>query len=287
MDDRIKNKLVAEAKNNMPELWGKIEVNLENKKNKYNKNLIAIAAIIAVVIITGTIGTRFIYNHSNDSEGVNYLGIAENIKTLPDLNLDDYLADKVLVGGKSEANQANDKRFIEYNIEADNVIYGKVTEVNSYVDFGLFICSDVKIEVIKDFKGSISKGESVIVGDSGGELTYDEFISGAYDNLADKRGYDNILDKSKILVEMTKYGIPQYRTGEYVLVYIEEADKDSSYSQTKDGIKTPITYDYFPLKKLYVDPNTEDVFEYLIDSKNNKLIKQNLNTLNDIKNFYN
>lgn len=291
MDKDIKDLLNSEAKNNMPDLWDKIECKLPDKnkiKVTHRNRILVIAASLAIVFTVGLFSDKLQKNKYSNMESVeNKREDKKDIAMLEDLNLEKILEDKTIAGGMGEASKAYDKRFIDYQNEAQAVIYGKVVEVKSYVDQGIFIVSDIKIEVIKDYKNNILEKEYIILGNAGGEATYQEFIDKSYESIWKKRGYDTVEDKSKKLIELCDDGIPQYRVGEYVLVYTYKVDKNEVYAPKEGKYIEPPRYDYFALKKLYANPNTNEVFKYKYDLENNKLIKEKVTSLGEVEDFYN
>lgn len=288
MDNDIKNLLKDYSKDNMPDLWDKIENKLYYKKKKRNKKLLIIAASISIIFIIGITYKSIFMNNSiineNISEDINSkIEIANKIEVLEDVDLEKTLKDKIVLGSALENSYADDSRFINYETEAEAVVYGKVVNVKSYVDFGHMIFSDITIEVINDYRNNISIGDNITLGVHGGELSYYDFIAQADPQLVDKRGYNNIEDKTKKFIE-TWEGIPVYRVGEYVLVYANSIANDEYYKKNPDE---SISYEYYPLKQLYVDPNTREVFEYKYDydyENGNKLIKEYVKSLDSLEN---
>lgn len=191
------------------------------------------------------------------------------------------MKDKIVLGESLENSYADDSRFINYEAEAEAIVYGKVVNIKSYVKFGGMIFSDITIEVINDYKNNITEGNRIILGVHGGELSYYDFIEQANPELVDKRGYSNVEDKTKKLIE-TWEGVPIYRVGEYALVYANSIANDEYYKKNPDE---SISYEYYPLKQLYVDPNTREVFEYIYDyESDNKLIKEYKKSLDSLEN---
>ncbi len=285
MEKDIKDLLKDYSKNNMPDLWDNIENKLDNKKSKKNKRIIAIAASIGIIITIGIIYNKFglkgDMNNEMLSEDTNSNSeIASKIQLLDDLDLEKIMSDKIVLGRSLENSYAYDLRFINYETEAEAIVYGKVVNVKSYVKFGGMILSDITIEVINDYKKNIEEGDNIILGVSGGEISYYEFIEQADPGLVEKRGYNNIEDKTKNFIE-TREGLPVYRVGEYVLVYANSIANDEYYIKNPDE---SISYEYYPLKQLYADPNTREVFEYELDYENNKLIKKYIKSLDSLEN---
>lgn len=313
MDNDFKDKLKDESKNNMPDLWDKIESKLEDKKKRNPKKILAVAASLAVIFTVSVIGKNYLKGNelmaenstSQDVTGeeseahidkneiaredsLNYEGLkeydkADRIEVLEDLDLQKILEDKIVLSLGSQKCYAVDPNSIDYYGEAESVVYGKVTDVKSYVKFGGMIISDITIEVIKDYKGDLKEEDSFVMGgNSGGELSYEEFIAQADPQLVDKRGYNNIEDKSKSFVEIWG-GIPIYRVGEYVLVYLKSLDNDDYYKEHPE-LRKREAYDYYGIKRVYVDPNTREVFKYEY-RENNTIKKVKAGTLDDIKNI--
>lgn len=285
MNNDIKDLLKDYSKNNMPDLWDKIEKNLDNNKRKKNKIIITTAASIGIIITMGitynNFGLKSNINNEKISKNTNSnFEIANKIKVLDDLDLEKVMKDKIVLGRLLENSYADDSRFINYETEAEAIVYGKVVNVKSYVKFGNMIFSDITIEVINDYKKNIEEGTKIVLGVSGGELSYYEFIEQANPELVEKRGYSNIEDKSKMFIE-TWEGIPVYRPGEYVLVYANSIANDEYYIKNPDE---SLSYEYYPLKQLYVDPNTREVFEYECDYENNRFIKKYVISLDSLEN---
>lgn len=285
MDNDIKDLLKDYSKNNMPDLWGKIENKLDNKKNKKIKKMLIIAASIGIIFTMGLIykklGLKSSINNEEISENINSnFKIANKIEVLDDLDLEKVMKDKIVLGRSLENSYADDSRFINYETEAEAIVYGKVVNVKSYVKFGNMIFSDTTIEVINDYKKNIEEGTKIVLGVSGGELSYYEFIEQANPELVEKRGYNNIEDKTQKFIE-TFDGVPIYRVGEYVLVYANSIANDEYYKKNPDE---SISYEYYPLKELYVNPNTKEVFEYELEYENNKFIKKYIKSLDSLEN---
>lgn len=278
MDNDIKNLLKDYSKDNMPDLWDSIENKLYYKKKKRNKELLAIAVSIAIIFTMSiTYKNIFAKNNISKDKTIEY-EIANKIEVLEDLDLEKTLKDKIVLGFNSNYSYANDSRFINYEAEAEVIVYGKVVDVKSYVKFGGMIYSDITIEVINDYKNNISKENTITLGVHGGELSYNDFIAQADSQLVDKRGYNNIEDKAKKFIE-TWEGTPVYRVGEYVLVYANAIANDENYKKNPDK---SISYEYYPLKQLYVDPNTREVFEYKYE-KEDRLIKNVIKSLDSLE----
>ena len=282
MDNDIKELLKDYSKNSMPDLWSDIEKRLDNKKKKSNKNLLIIAASVIIIFTVGvkyrSFGGKSNTNISEDSSPK--IEITNKIQVLEDLDLEEITKDKIVLGLVSENNYANDSKFINYETEAEAIVYGKVVNVKSYVRFGHMIYSDITIEVIDDYKNNISKGSNITLGVHGGELSYHDFIEQADSELVSKRNYNNIQDKNKKIIE-TWEGVPVYRVGEYVLIYANSIANDEYFKNNPDE---NISYEYYALKQLYVNPNTREVFEYKYDYKNNKLGKEYVKSLDSLKN---
>ena len=282
MEKDIKDLLNDYSKNNMPDLWDKIENKLDNKKKNRYKKILIIAASIGIVLTIGVTYKNFgVKNNKNISEDTNSNPeIASEIEVLDDLDLEKVMSDKIVLGRSLENSYAYDLRFINYETEAEAIIYGKVVNVKSYVKFGGMILSDITIEVINDYKKNIEEADNIILGVSGGELSYYEFIEQADPGLVEKRGYNNIEDKTKNFIE-TRDGLPVYRVGEYVLVYANSIANDEYYIKNPDE---SISYEYYPLKQLYVNPNTREVFQYELDYEENKLVKKYVKSLDSLEN---
>lgn len=282
MENDIKDLLNDYSKNNMPDLWDKIENKLDNKKKNRYKKILIIAASIGIVLTIGVTYKNFgVKNNKNISEDTNSNPeIASEIEVLDDLDLEKVMSDKIVLGRSLENSYAYDLRFINYETEAEAIIYGKVVNVKSYVKFGGMILSDITIEVINDYKKNIEEADNIILGVSGGELSYYEFIEQADPGLVEKRGYNNIEDKTKNFIE-TRDGLPVYRVGEYVLVYANSIANDEYYIKNPDE---SISYEYYPLKQLYVNPNTREVFQYELDYEDNKIVKKYVKSLDSLEN---
>lgn len=323
MDNNFKDRLKDESKNNMPDLWDKIESKLEVKEDDdkvkgrwYEKKLkrnMLIAASFIVFLTVGTVAKNFInsnietaknstlqedsYEGENESlVGNNNKNTSESNKVyestledssgkidfLEDLDLQKYLNNKIVVSMGSQNSYVADPNSIDYAEISDNIVYGKITEVKSYVKFGSMIYSDMTVEVIEDYKGDFKLGDTFIMGDHGGEMTYDDYISQIDPMRVEKFGYDNVEDKSEIFVDLWR-GIPMYREGEYVLIYVSSLD-DEEYYKERPELREQESYDYSVYKRLYVNPNTREVFkyEYKLD---NTLEKIKAGSLDDIENI--
>lgn len=282
MDNDIKELFKDYSKNSMPDLWDDIEKRLDYKKNKRNKNFLIIAASVIIIF---TVGLKYKSsvdkNNTNISEDSNpKIEIANKAEVLKDLDLEEIMKDKIVLGSAFENSYADDSKFINYETESEAIAYGKVINVNSYVVSGGMIFSDITIEVIDDYKNHISKGSNMILGVHGGELSYNEFIEQADSDFVSKRNYNNIEDKNKKVIEIWE-GVPVYRVGEYVLVYANSIANDEYFKNNPDE---NISYEYYALKQLYVNPNTREVFEYRYDYENNKLIKEYIKSLDSLTN---
>lgn len=299
MDNDIKGKLQEESKNNMPDLWGKIEGKLEDKKKRSSKKNLAIAASLAVVFTVGIMGEVYLQRDEMIVENSIYNEVAnendlydklynkselniEEVEVLEELDLERILEDKIVVSLNSNTSYSVDPNSIDYDAISDNIVYGKVTSVNSYVKFAGSIYSDMTVEVIEDYKGEFKQGDTFIMGDAGGEMTYEDYIAQMDPMRVEKFGYDKIEDKSKMFIDLSD-GIPMYREGEYVLVYVKALDNDEYYKERPE-LRANETYDYGVYKRLYVDPNTRDVFKYEY-KMDNTLKKIKAGTLNDIENI--
>lgn len=295
MDDDLKNRLKEESKNNMPDLWSDIESKLECRKKNNNKKMISIAASVAAVFIIATTGRNILINEGNfkaansinqevqkDNDKGTLNDESTGIDVLPDLNLQEILEDKIVLGLSDENSYYSNVNSIDYSGISENIVYGKITEVKSYVKFGAKIYSDMTVEVIEDYKGGFKKGDTFIMGAHGGEMTYEDYISQIDPMRVEKFGYNRIEDKSKMVIDLGT-GVPMYREGEYVLVYVKSLDKEEYYKERQD-IREDESYDYGVYKRLYVNPNTREVFkyEYKLD---NTLEKIKVGTLDDIENI--
>lgn len=294
----------------MPDLWGKIESKLEDKKKKNNKKILAVAASMAIIFTIGIAAKSILINDNNIKAENNInkdapveedeIAAADgsetsiNIEVLPDLNLEDILKDKIVESyGISNAYIARD---IDIEKESAAIVYGKVTEVKSYLQDNM-INSYLSIEVIKDYKGNIKEGEKITVGSSGGEMFLEEYnkessypyiLSSEAENGKDE-GKRVVFGEKKSdgykIIALSK-GVPQYREGEYVLVYLFEIDKEGYYSWKDEKYYEPPAVDYgiYSSGKLYVNPNTGEVFNYTYDYISEKLIKEKVTTLDALEN---
>lgn len=304
MTNNLKDKLKEKSKNNMPDLWDKIEGRLEVKNNlqiaknikkskKVNKKILIAASFISLLVISMVIKNFINTNveiaedsalqqERNEVEG----GILEESigegELLEDLNLEKYLQDKIVVSIAGQNSYSVDPNSIDYEGISENVVYGKITSVKSYVKFGSMIYSDMTIEVIEDYKGNFKSGDTFIMGSEGGEMTYDDYISQIDPMRVEKFGYNNVEDKSKKFIDL-RDGIPMYREGEYVLVYVSSLDNDEYYKEHPE-LREQESYDYGVYKRLYVNPNTREVFKYQY-KQNNILEKRKAGSLDDIKNI--
>lgn len=286
MDKDIKEILENNSKDNMPDLWGKIESKLYDKKKRNKKRLLAVAAIITVVFSTRLINSRYITNNDIAENKEADLTESMEISVIEDLDLDKLLADKVMVGGLVLNNmEYSDIRTVNYDEDSYAIVYGKVKDVKSYVSDGSLIISDINIEVIEDYKNNLAKGETITIGSFGGEVTYEEFISKADENIIWRNEYDKIEDKSKMFIQLDRNNIPQYRKGEYVLVYLYKTNKETYYSEKDEMIIQPPSCDYGAYIKQYVNPNTKEVYEYKYDYEKDNIIKENITTLDEIGNW--
>lgn len=318
MDNYLKDRLKEESKNNMPDLWGNIESKLEDKekvkklndtrRKKARRNIIIAASFI--VLLVGTIVTKSFINsnvelventtldqggneelegsNSNDkseSNKVDEFALDDtrgNIEVLEELDFEKFLDDKIIVGMGGLNCYAADPNSIDYLGISDNIVYGKVTSVKSYVKFDSMIYSDMTVEVIEDYKGDFKEGDTFIMGSHGGEMTYADYISQIDPMRVEKFGYDNVEDKSKKFIDL-RDGIPMYREGEYVLVYISSLDNNEYYKDNPE-LREQESYDYGVYKRLYVNPNTREVFKYQY-KPNNTLEKIKAGSLDDIQNI--
>lgn len=325
MDKDIKELLENNSKDNMPDLWDKIESKIESKNKINKKKFLEVAAVIAVVFsmvlminilnealpeneevvlmdegINEAIdnGTEASANDEKDilmggegaiSDGL-YSSMEEKILrdeldnkiVFGDIDLEKVLDNKILVDGLGINNQYSEHNAISNYKESDSIIYGKVKSVKSYVGEGLEIKSDIYIQVIEDYKNNIEKYEIIKVNSNGGEVSYDEFISKLDKGSDLKKKYEKSENESKIFMQLSHDGSPQYKVGDYVLVNLMYGIE---YGDTSEGQK----YIYDSFIKQYVDPNTEEVFKYHdenLDDAEHKLIKENITTLDALKNKY-
>ena len=309
MEKNLKDKLIEESKNNMPELWEKIENKLEPKKNSNKKKVLGFVASMAVILgisimLKNHLSTNEIialdsneeeYSEENNIEknqlavnddlgNVNeenkYYDKIDKIEVLEDLDLQNIIEGNIVLNLGIENSYSVDPNSINYMELSNNIVYGKITKVKSYVKFGSMIFSDMTIEVINDYKGGFSKGGTFIMGAHGGEMTYDEYISQIEPMRVEKFGYDKIKDKSKMFIELWD-GVPMYREGEYVLVYVGSLDNDEYYKEHPE-LRAQESYDYGIYKRLYVDPNSREVFNYKYNI-NNTLEKVKVGMLDNIE----
>ena len=323
MNNDFKDRLKEESKNDMPDLWDKIECRLEDKyeiqrisgtrqENKRNRNIIIVASFISLLVVSMVIknfinsNVEMVENstlqqesneekneslaednseNTSESNQVDEFALDDNIgesELLEDLNLQKFLEDKIIVNIGDQNSYAADPNSIDYLGISENIVYGKVTSVKSYVKFGSMIYSDMTIEVIEDYKGDFKGGDTFIMGSHGGEMTYDEYISQIDPMRVEKFGYDKVEDKSKKFIDL-RDGIPMYREGEYVLVYVSSLDNNEYYKEHPE-LRQKESYDYGVYKTLYVNPNTREVFKYEY-KPNNTLEKIKVGTLDDIENI--
>ena len=245
------------------------------------KKLLVIA-IVAVGVSTLLIGCGNIKNSDISKKGV---------EILDEIDLDKIGEDKILVGGLNRCSTSP----IDYYEDSYAIVYGKVKNVKSYVsdwpglkddntDGGdwLGIESDIEIEVIEDYKDSIEKGDSITFKSSAGEVSYDELIPELGEKTFLRKEYEKSENESKIFMQLSRDGSPQYKVGDYVLVNLMYGIE---YGDTSEVQK----YIYDSFIKQYVDPNTEEVFKYHdenLDDAEHKLVKESITTLNDLKNKY-
>ncbi len=295
MNNDFKDRLKEKSKNDMPDLWSGIEGKLECKKKKNNKKIISIAASLAVVFIIAAIVRNILINEGNfkvansikqevqkDNEEVAFDYESAYVDVLPDLDLQEILEDKIVLSFSNENSYSADVNSIDYSGISENIVYGKITEVKSYVKFGAKIYSDMTVEVIEDYKGGFKKGDTFIMGAHGGEMSYGDYIEQIDPMRVEKFGYDRVEDKSKMFIDL-RDGIPMYRKGEYVLVYVKSLDNDEYYKERPE-LREEESYDYGVYKRLYVNPNTREVFKYEY-KLNNTLEKIKVGTLDDIENI--
>lgn len=310
MDKDFKDKLKEESKNSMPDLWDKIECRLEVKdelksgedarKKKLNKKMFIAASFIFLLVISMMIknfinkgvdiAENSIYQQEdnveeNESNQLSEFVLEDNsveADILEDLNFQEYLEDKIVVSISGQNSYSVNPNSIDYIGISDNIVYGKVISVKSYVKFGSMIYSDMTIEVIEDYKGDFKGGDTFIMGSQGGEMTYDEYISQIDPMRVEKFGYDNVEDKSKKFTDL-RDGVPMYREGEYVLVYVSSLDNNEYYKENPE-LREQESYDYAVYKRLYVNPNTREVFKYQY-KPNNTLEKIKAGSLDHIQNI--
>ncbi|SCJ59873.1 Uncharacterised protein [uncultured Clostridium sp.] len=295
MSNDFKDRLKEESKNYMPDLWSEIEGKLEYKKKNNNKKIISIAASLAVVFIIATAGRNILINEGNfkASNSINQEVKKKNdevafddkftgIDVLPDLDLKEILEDKIVLSLSNENNYSADINSVDYSEISENIVYGKITEVKSYVKFEGEIYSDMTVEVIEDYKGGFKKGDTFIMGAHGGEMNYEDYVEQIDPMRVEKFGYDRVEDKSKMVIDL-RDGVPMYREGEYVLVYVKSLDNEEYYKEHPELIENE-SYDYGVYKRLYVNPNTREVFKYEY-KLNNTLEKLKAGTLDDIENI--
>lgn len=295
MSNDFKDRLKEESKNYMPDLWSEIEGKLEYKKKNNNKKIISIAASLAVVFIIATAGRNILIKEGNfkASNSINQEVKKKNdevafddkftgIDVLPDLDLKEILEDKIVLSLSNENNYSADINSVDYSEISENIVYGKITEVKSYVKFEGEIYSDMTVEVIEDYKGGFKKGDTFIMGAHGGEMNYEDYVEQIDPMRVEKFGYDRVEDKSKMVIDL-RDGVPMYREGEYVLVYVKSLDNEEYYKEHPELIENE-SYDYGVYKRLYVNPNTREVFKYEY-KLNNTLEKLKAGTLDDIENI--
>lgn len=281
MNKDIKDLLKNNSKNNMPDLWDKIEIKLKDKKRRNPRSFLAIAAIIIVVFTVGVINkNNFLNNNGLDQQKVEI----DEITVLKDLNLKEILEDKLRTGNYLGTRETSYTNIEETSIDekSSSIIYGKVIDVKSFAEDDL-ISSNIEIEVIKDYKNNISEGEKILLGARGGEVTLEEYIKNASEVTIWRNEYDKVEDKSKKIIALDE-GIPQYRQGEYILVYVFKLNKEVYYSEKEERFIEPPTADYGAYSKLYVNPNTEEVYKYIYDFNSNELIKEHIDTLDSFEN---
>ncbi len=313
MDKDFIDILKENSKNNMPDLWGKIESKLETKKKKNKKNILSAVASIAVIFSIAITGRNILMKDNNlkAENSINQEVLEENEETsensnsqnseasisidvLPDLNLQEMLEDKIV--GSYGISSGYVTREINIKEEAISIVYGKVVEVNGYLQEDM-INSYLTIEVIEDYKKGIKEGDVITVGSSGGEMLLEDYNKEASHPYILNSNSENGKDEGKRVVygetESEGYkiinlnkGVPQYRTGEYVLVYLFEVNKEGYYSLKDEKYYKPPVADYgiYSDGRLYVNPNTREVFKYEYNM-NNTLEKEKVGTLDSIENI--
>lgn len=281
MDKDIKDLLKNNSKDNMPDLWGKIESKLQEKKGRKSRWFLTLVAAIVIIFTIGVINkSGFLNNNGLNQQKVE----ADEITVLEDLNLKEIVEGKLRASGYSGSNETSYTEVEETSFEAksSSIIYGKVIDVKSFAEDDL-ISSDIEIEVIKDYKNNISEGEKILLGSMGGEVTVEEYIKNASEINIWRNEYDKVEDKSKKIIALDN-GVPQYREGEYVLVYLFKFNKEVYYSEKEERLIEPPTADYGAYEKLYVNPNTEEVYKYIYDYNSDELIKENVSALDFFEN---
>lgn len=332
MDKDIKDILKEKSKNEIPDLWDKIESKLEDKKKRNSKKALVMAASLVVIFTVAIIGKSYLngneimaensinqeleseenkveianddkFDRLENAEKLDEYDISSetsiNIGILPDLNLEELLKDKIKATDVSDYSESNSYIGREVNIEKESVaiVYGRVIDKKSFLNDDV-IYSNLSIEVIKDYKENIAEGDVITVGSKGGEMSLEEYKEKAsqYNELNgegdSKKGYS----ASRVIIEnesdgntviTLNKGIPQYRVGEYVLVYLFELKKEGYYSWKDEKYYEAPTTDYgiYADGKLYVNPSTKDVFNYSYDEINKKLLKENITTLDYLENL--
>lgn len=281
MSNDIKELLKINSKNIMPELWDRIEIRLQGRKSRKPMMFLSVVAIIAVVFTMGVIKK----NNILDNNALGQQSVEKNeTVVLKDLTIKEILSDKFITSGYLDNIENSYTKVQEINIdkESSSIIYGKVMKVTSFVE-GNLICSNIEIEVIEDYKNNILKDEKILLESRGGELTLQEYIKNASQVVISRNEYDKVEDKSKKIVTLDE-GVPQYREGEYVLVYIFKLDKEEYYSEKEGRFIQPRMAEYGEYSKLYVNPNTEEVYKYIYDSTTEELVKERVGTLESFEN---
>ena len=280
MDKDIKKLLKENSKCNMPDLWDKIDKKIDDKKKRKNRIVINIVASIAIVFSVGYIGLEFSKSNnkiiSNSIVKTNEEKVNKQVSVLSDIDLNKVLQDKIVIN-ESQGNY-NYYNLTEenYNNQSEVIVYGKVVNVKTYVKFDIKLYSDITVEVIKDYKNMLKESDTITICIRGGELTVEELINQLPEQYSINHGYNNIEDKSQKVIELNG-GIPVYRVGEYVLIYANSVDNDNSEQANS------INHDFDMLKGFYVNPNSEEIFEYKSDN-NYKVIKEHIGNLYELKN---
>lgn len=283
MHSKLNDLLIGISKRNMPNLWNKIDerINLEikNKTNYKLKRKILYIASIGIFLSIGNI-MRINIEKINNVQHENEYNLSE-YDTLSDLNLESILENRILVDEFKTSYSKPEKNYMDLIEGADSIVYGKVIDVKGDVNSNGFIKSDLLINVISDYKDKIDADTEISVSSNGGEVTYYEYISKVKDEIIKKHGYDEVEDKGMNFISLYN-NVPQYRIGEYVLIYIKKINQnDFSGRKEDETIEIPKS-DYIEILKLYVDPNTKAVYRYKNDSE---LIKEKITTLNFFDNI--
>lgn len=84
-------------------------------------------------------------------------------------------------------------------------------------------------------------------------------------------------------IDLDKVLSDKVRLGGLALYNMEYSDSRAvNYEEESYGIIEPPTYDYGAFIKQYVNPNTKEVYEYKYDYESDKLIKENITTLDNL-----